>query len=122
MNDFQYTTVNAKNVMGVEAKYNIAYIQYLQNDFKTSEKTIFDLVNQEPSYPYWMGQGLILLSNNYEALRDTFQAKLTLKSVISNSTFPDLVSAAQAELTKIEQATKVAAPISLQPEMNVEFQ
>jgi len=121
MNDFQYTTVNAKNQMGAEAKYNIAYIQYLENDFKTSEKTIFDLVNQEPSYPYWMGKGLILLSNNYEALRDTFQAKLTLKSVISNSTYPDLVSEAQSELTKIEAAQKVVAPISLEPEMNVEF-
>ncbi|MEO6884310.1 MAG: tetratricopeptide repeat protein [Bacteroidia bacterium] len=122
MNNFQYTTVNAKNVMGAEAKYNIAYIQYIQTDFKSSEKTIFDLVNQEPSYPYWMGKGLLLLSDNYEALKDTFQAKLTLKSVISNSTFPDLVTEAQTKLTKIEQAQKPVAPVSLDQQMNVEFQ
>lgn len=37
-----------------------------------------------PSYDYWIGKSFILLADNYVALKDTFQAKQTLQSLIDN--------------------------------------
>ena len=65
-----------------EAKYYLAAIQYKLNNFKESQKIIFEIVNQVPAYDYWVAKGFILLADNYLALKDTFQAKETYKSIV----------------------------------------
>jgi TolA-binding protein len=72
------------SAIGAEAKYNMALISYLQNNFKDSKKKCFDVVNQVPAYDFWVAKSFILLADNYVALKDTFQAKHTLKSIIEN--------------------------------------
>ena len=37
-----------------------------------------------PNYDYWVAKTYILLADNYVALKDNFQAKATLKSIIDN--------------------------------------
>ena len=73
-----------KSIIGAEALYNVAEIQYLKKDYKTSQKTCFDLVNNMPNYDYWFAKAFILLADNYVALKDKVQAIATLKSVIDN--------------------------------------
>lgn len=72
------------SAIGAEAKYSLALISHLQNNFKDSQKKCFDVVNQVPSYDFWVGKSFILLADNYVALKDTFQAKHTLKSILEN--------------------------------------
>jgi tetratricopeptide (TPR) repeat protein len=79
----------SKNIMGAEARYNIAYIYFLQEQYKKSEKEIFDYIKVKPAYDYWLAKAYILLADNYLMMNDAFQAKATLKSIIDNYTAND---------------------------------
>jgi len=96
-----YLTTSEKNA---EAKYNIAYIQFLAEQYKESQKTIFELINQSPGYDYWIGKGFILLSDNYVAMKDNFNAKYTLQALIDKSTNAELIAVAKEKLNKINEA------------------
>ncbi|TWR29357.1 tetratricopeptide repeat protein [Mucilaginibacter pallidiroseus] len=82
--EFNYTVANTKTIAAAEAKYNIALIEYNQGKYKASQKTCFDLAKELPNYDYWIAKTFILLADNYVALKDDFQAKATLQSVIEN--------------------------------------
>lgn len=73
-----------KSIVGAEALYNLANIQYLQKQYKTSQKTCFNLINNMPNYDYWVAKSFILLADDYAALKDNVQAIATLKSIIDN--------------------------------------
>jgi TolA-binding protein len=121
--EFQSVANTAKNNLGAESHYNVAYIQYLKNDFKQSQKLIFDFIKGDGDYPYWTTKALILLADNYLELKDNFQAKTTLKSVINDSDIPELIKIAQEKLDKItaaEEAAKQAKTIN-EP-LKIEFE
>jgi len=84
VNEFDYTVANTKTIAAAEAKYNIANIEYLKGHYKSSQKTCFELVKDMPNYDYWVTKTFILLADNYVALKDAFQAKATLQSIIDN--------------------------------------
>jgi len=89
-NDFtnaqrEFATISKQSsVLGAESKYNLALIQYKLANFKQSKEECFSVINQVPSYDFWIAKSFLLLSDNYIALKDTFQAKETLKSVLDN--------------------------------------
>ncbi len=70
--------------MTAESKYMLATIEFRLNNYKESQKLIFEIQKQNPSYDYWIAKGFILLGDNYIAQRDTFQAKETYKSIVEN--------------------------------------
>ncbi len=112
--EFRSVANSTKNEYGAESSYYIANIQYLKGEYKQSEKTIFNFVNGDGDFPYWVTKALILLSDNYMALKDNFQAKTTLNSIISDSDIPELIKLAQEKLDKIvaaEEAAKQAVTI-----------
>ena len=109
--EFRSVANSAKNELGAEAFYNIASIQFLKLDYKQSEKTIFDFINGDGDYPYWVTKSLILLADNYSALNDNFQAKTTLKSIITDSEIPELIKTAQEKLDKINASEDAAKQI-----------
>ena len=96
--EFQYVAKLSSSEVGAEAKYNVAYIYYLQGLFQESEKSVFDIINQLPSYDYWITKGYILLADDYVKMDNLFQAKHTLKSVVDNSDNPELIQIAQEKL------------------------
>jgi tetratricopeptide (TPR) repeat protein len=106
LNEFSSVAASQKNEMGAEAKYQVAYIRFLQSEFAESKKLVFELIKQYQSQPYWMAKGLILLADDYKALNDIFQARHTLQSVIDNSEFPELVKEAQQRLDVINEEEK----------------
>jgi len=73
-----------QTVTGAEAKYILAYLQYKKRDYKKSLATAFDLTNKMPSHDYWVAKTYILIADNYVAMKDIFQAKSTLQSIIEN--------------------------------------
>ena len=92
-----------KTLAAAEAKYTLAEIQYRKREYKTSQKTCFDLINNMPSYDYWVAKSFILLSDNYVALKDNLQAKSTLLSIIDNYDGKDeIVATAKEKLEKIK--------------------
>jgi TolA-binding protein len=102
VNEFDYTVSNTKTIAAAEAKYNIAKIEYLKGRYKASQKTCFELVKDLPNYDYWVTKTFILLADNYAALKDDFQAKATLQSVIDNyKGDDDIIPAAKQKLEQL---------------------
>jgi TolA-binding protein len=90
--------INTEN--GAEAKYYLALIRYKLGKYKDCEKMTLELAKQSSS-DYWVAKGYILLADAYVALKDNFQAKATLKSIIDNYEGEDLKKAAQEKLDAI---------------------
>jgi TolA-binding protein len=100
--EFNYTVANTKTVAAAEAKYNIANVDYLKRRYKTSQKLCFDLVKEMPNYDYWVAKTYILLADDYMGLKDSFQAKATLQSIIENyKADDDILPTAKQKLEKI---------------------
>ncbi|GAA4335106.1 tetratricopeptide repeat protein [Mucilaginibacter gynuensis] len=105
--EFDYTVSNTKTIAAAEAKYNVANIEYLKGKYKASQKTCFDLVKELPNYDYWVAKTYILLADNYVALKDDFQAKATLQSVIDNyKGDDDVLPTAKQKLEKLSPGKK----------------
>ncbi|WP_158824987.1 tetratricopeptide repeat protein [Mucilaginibacter lacusdianchii] len=104
--EFNYTVANTKTVSAAEAKYNIALIEYQKGQYKASQKTCFDIINKLSNYDYWVTKTFVLLADNYVGLKDTFQAKATLQSVIDNyKGDDDILPAVKEKLQKLSGAT-----------------
>ncbi len=110
LKELNYTVANTKTIAAAEAKYTIAQIEYNQGNYKASQKTCFELSQKLPNYDYWVAKAFILLADDYIALKDTFQAKATLQSVIENyKADDDILPAAKAKLQKISPQRSVPA-------------
>jgi TolA-binding protein len=105
--EFEYTVKNTKTVAAAEAKYNIARVQYLKHRYKESQKTCFELVKDLPNYDYWVTKTFILLADDYVALKDKFQARATLQSVIDNyKGNDDIIPEAKQKLDQLSPGHK----------------
>ena len=110
MNEYELALVSlrkaveiTKSALGAEAKYNIAEIYFEQGNHEESEVEIMELVRQKPSYDYWIARAIILLADNYVAVKDYFNAKHSLESVIEGyEGDDDIVATALAKLKEIE--------------------
>jgi hypothetical protein len=60
-----------------------------------------ELVNEDPGYDYWITKAFMLLSDNFVAIGDNFQAKETLQSIIDNSEDKNVVEVSKSKLQKI---------------------
>jgi TolA-binding protein len=105
LKEFNYTVNNTKTIAAAEAKYNVAQIEYNKGNYKASQKTCFDIINKLSNYDYWVTKTFILLADNYVALKDPFQAKATLQSVIEGyKGNDDILPTAKAKLQKLNEA------------------
>ncbi|HRG52598.1 MAG TPA: tetratricopeptide repeat protein [Bacteroidia bacterium] len=128
--EFKTVASNSKNESGAEASYSIANIHYTRGDYKQSQKVIFDFFKNGGDYPMWIDKSLLLLADNYAALKDNFQAKTTLQSIIDDSKNAESVKTAKAKLAAIiaaeeaEKASKVvpAEPVQIQFDGNTNEQ
>ncbi|MFD1255808.1 tetratricopeptide repeat protein [Mucilaginibacter terrae] len=108
--ELNYTVNNTKTIAAAEAKYHIAKIEYEKGNYKASQKTCFDIINKLANYDYWVTKTFILLADNYVALKDPFQAKATLQSVIEGyKGDDDILPEAKAKLQKLNDASPAPA-------------
>ncbi len=84
LKEFNIVYKNHKSEMAAESKYRIAEIQFRQKKYTESQKTIFEIIDQLPSYDFWIAKSFILLADTYVETGDLFQAKQTLKSIVDN--------------------------------------
>jgi hypothetical protein len=84
--------------MAAEAKYNIAEYYFTKKNHVKSQEVIMDLVNEDPGYDYWITKAFMLLSDNFVAISDNFQAKETLQSIINNSEDNNAVEESKVKL------------------------
>jgi TolA-binding protein len=115
LSEFRKVANSTKNELGSESSYYIALIQYTKGDYKLSEKTIYGLINSDANSPFWITSSLLLLADNYVALKDNFQAKTILNSVLTDSDIPELIKKAQEKLDKIKAEEEAAKAAKLEP-------
>lgn len=120
LSDFQkLRKVNSE--IGAEARYSIALIYFNKGDYKHCEKSVFDLVDEMPSYDDWLAKGFILLADNYLKLGNVFQAKRTLQSVIDNHEGQELRDLAQHKLDEIISSENSGNSNEKQVDPDIEF-
>jgi tetratricopeptide (TPR) repeat protein len=90
-----------KSEYAAEARFRIAEILLQQNKPAEAEKAAFEVINKAGSYDYWITKSYILLGDVYFVQKDYFNAEATLKSVIDNSTNPELKAEAQQKLDRV---------------------
>ena len=73
-----------KDIRSGEALYHIALFRYLEGEYEESEAACQNVVRQKPGYNYWIAKAIILLSDNFVAQEDYFNAKHSLQSIIDN--------------------------------------
>ncbi len=103
--DHFINTINtAKDIYGAEAQFLTAEIQNLQEEYKQSNETLFELHKSFNNYEIWYDRSFLLIAENFVALDETFQAEQTLQSLIENSQLSFIVEQARARLKEIEEA------------------
>ncbi|MCC7332822.1 MAG: tetratricopeptide repeat protein [Flavobacteriales bacterium] len=120
LKNFKTASLNS-NKYGAEAKYHVAQILYLRGEYDNCETEVFGLIKKFGSYDYWTGKSLILLSDNYIAKEDLFQAKVTLNTVIDKSKHSDLVANAKEKLRIIEENEASKKVEQKEEEININF-
>lgn len=123
LSEFKMVASGSKNQIGAEASYNIAMIQYTKGDYKQSQKTIFDFFKKDGNFPDWIDKSLLLLADNYSAVKDNFQAKTTLQSIIDDSKNAEVIKTAKEKLAAIiaaEEAAKKSKTIPAEP-LQIQF-
>ncbi|HET6225758.1 MAG TPA: tetratricopeptide repeat protein, partial [Bacteroidia bacterium] len=121
--EFKTVASGSKGELGAEASYEMANMYAVKNDYKQSQKVIFEFFKNGGNYPTWIDKSLLLLADNYVALKDNFQAKTTLQSIIDDSKNAESVTTAKAKLAAIiaaEEAEK-AAKATPAPAVQVPF-
>lgn len=120
--EFEFTFRQSPNTeYSAEAKYNLAVIEYKLGDYTKSEKTVFEVINQTPSYDYWITKSFILLSDIYIKTGNVVQAKATLQSIIDNSDNTEMVKIAHEKLNAIILSEKVVEKESKPEDIQIKF-
>ncbi|TNJ43576.1 tetratricopeptide repeat protein [Tamlana fucoidanivorans] len=87
-----------------EALYYNAYFKHKAGQFEKSNEEVQKLAKNYSGHKYYSAKGLVLMAQNFYALKDAFQATYILESVVQNfSEFEDVVSEANEVLAKIKQ-------------------
>lgn len=87
---------------GAEAKYQLAYILYLQEEWEAAEACVFALAEQYVN-DYFVAKAFVLLAKVYQEQGNFFQAKATLESVIENHEGEELRALAKERLNALIQ-------------------
>ncbi len=92
------------DVRGAEAKYYISKIFFDKGDHAQSLKSLFELTDAFTAYDYWMGKAFLLMTDNYIATDELFQAEATLNSLIENSPLEEIKKEARQKQKVLEEA------------------
>ncbi len=85
-----------------ESLYSIALIYFNENKLAAAETQCYKVIEQKPSYNYWIAKSYLLLSDIFFTQNDLFNAKATLQSIIDNyKTEDDILPEANAKLLKV---------------------
>ena len=102
---FSEVAKTATGEMGAEAAYQIAYIQYLQEQYDTAQTSVLALRDNFSNHPFWVAKGYILLADIFTKMGDDFQARHTLQSIINNYEGEELGRIAREKLEALKART-----------------
>lgn len=102
-NDYLINCFNrAEDANGAEAMYLYSLRLYEDKLNKLSLEVLFDMAGRHSSQSKWIGKAFILISDNYFALGEIYQAKATLLSIVEKAGDQSLIDEAKEKLAKLE--------------------
>lgn len=101
--EFLNTLNTARDEYGAEAKYLLGEIFYLTKEYKQCYETLISLNTDFGAYTEWVGKSYLLLSDNFIATGDVFQAKGTLNSLVENFPLENIKALAREKLRQIDE-------------------
>lgn len=97
--------LSGDDVFAAEARYQIAYMTYMERDLTKAQEMCFKTNKEIPNHPYWLVKSFILLSDIYAEQNNLFQAKATLESIVNNYRGDDaLLNEARTKLENVKKA------------------
>ena len=96
-------TILTKSVQGAKAKFHICEILYFQKKHDECEAEIMELVQQKPSYDYWLAKAIILLGDNFVSIGDYFNAKHSFQNIVDNYNGPEKAEMVMLAQQKIDE-------------------
>ena len=92
------------DLLAAEAFYFRAHQNHQHKKYKKSNEVIAVLSQKFSSQPYWAAKSLLLMSQNFYALEDAFQATYILESLLDNyKQFPEILVKGKILLNQIKQ-------------------
>ena len=90
--------------LAAEAYYFRAHQNHKNNDYEKSNEVIALLSQKFSSQPYWAAKSLLLMAQNFYAVKDAFQATYILESLIENyKQFPEIIKTGETLLNQIKE-------------------
>ncbi|MDA7794520.1 tetratricopeptide repeat protein [Flavobacteriales bacterium] len=99
--DYIFVSKNNTSSLGAEAKYQLAYLDFLAEDFDSCESKIYELSENYFS-DYFIAKSFILLSDIYFVKGNYFQSKATLQSIVDNYQGEELLNICKQKISEIE--------------------
>jgi predicted negative regulator of RcsB-dependent stress response len=101
---------------GAEAQYQLAYLSFLESDFDSSERKVFEL-SENYFNDYYIALGFILLADIYVEKQNLFQAIATLQSVIDNYSGDDLKEIAINKMNVLQKEQDANSSVILREDI-----
>lgn len=101
-----------KSAWGAEARYELAYAYYSQNNLNVAEKYAMSVIKETGSYDNWVTKSYILLGDIFMKQKDYFNAKATYESVANNADIEALKIEARQKLEAAKAEEKKSSKIS----------
>lgn len=113
---------SSKGEASAEARYNMAEIKFQAGKYDESESIIYDIIEQEPSYEYWLVKAFILSCDIFIQTDNLHQAKATLNSIIEGvDDYPELINEAEKRLEEIKKIEDLATKEAEEDDVHIEF-
>lgn len=114
---------NSNSEASAEARYIKAKLAYESGDYNKSESLVYDIIQQDPSYEYWIAKALILSADIFVKTDNEHQAIATLQSIISSyKGDASLVDEAKVKLDAIQnKPTKEVEGIQKEEDVIIEL-
>ncbi|HAS41959.1 MAG TPA: hypothetical protein DCS93_15870 [Microscillaceae bacterium] len=104
---FKKVSESAKDKSGAIALYSYGHVLYNQGLYKESLDALFRLNKEFPMDDDLRGKNFLLIADNYIGLKEYFQAKATLNSIIARSPNRNVVTEARKKLQDLKEKEKV---------------
>jgi tetratricopeptide (TPR) repeat protein len=101
------------NIKSAESAYYYALTLFEKNESKKSNEFLFKAKDDFASYEYWVIKYFILIAQNYNQMKDYFQAQATLESIINNyKGDQNLILEAKKRLAEVEKNAKLKSKVN----------
>jgi len=104
MSYFNHTIANSDNEQTAEARYRVAYINYVRRDFETAKAQCINANKESSGYPFWAAKSILLLADIFVEEESYFNAKAALEALLENyQGDQELIDEAKIKLDQVKR-------------------